>query len=676
MVMPRQKRHPAHQRMWQRVLASGRRVDPYLIWAAITGGKGLGEPVDRNRPFQIAASLEDGVSEVERSDLRKLGFNIEPKSKARHVTALLSLWDFVHVLGRPSIERVELCLPRAGDTGLNIEGGRSKPLTGLVVAVIDDFCAFAHRAFRHWGADGRWHTRVQYLWDQGAVAPRGGWTQPKDFAYGLQADSANFGGTLDAALQSATRVDGTVDEQRCYVEAGLAEQIPGVLAHGTHVLDLAAGAPDPLASVGFGVADDAAAAEARIIFVQLPKATVLDTSGASMSLFVIDALRYILHRVDPAHSQLVVNLSYGTMAGPHDGTSILERAMEDMLSERKDFAIVLPAGNFYTKRCHACVVLGPRQRSARLGVQVRADDPTDTFIELWWMGSTDDHPTPKFTVCVKPAGGAPPSPNIASGQMVGWDGQSGHWEDLPGPFEPACGVIRYSPTALTDGNSQMALLALAPSKRGATDRPLAPHGVWEVILELEPEERGSLAIEAWIERDDQSLGSGRSRSQAFFRDASGEDTDAEDTVGAPVSRAMTLSSSAHGQSTVVVGGCLLRGNELSDYSSSGPGRADMRVLGPDLVAPCDESLTVKGLLAAGARSESPVRMNGTSVAAPVVARRLADILAARRQTGQPPADAATLKAALLAEVEPASPDRPDDADLPCRRGAGRLRPQR
>ena len=76
---------------------------------------------------------------------------------------------------------------------------------------------------------------------------------------------------------------------------------------------------------------------------------------------MLDALNYILQRADEiaalentAPLPVVVNLSYGTIAGPHDGTALLEAAIDQLIASRATpLRVVLPAGNHYLARCHA-----------------------------------------------------------------------------------------------------------------------------------------------------------------------------------------------------------------------------------------------------------------------------------------------------------------------------------
>jgi Subtilase family len=125
-----------------------------------------------------------------------------------------------------------------------------------------------------------------------------------------------------------------------------------------------------------------------------------------------------------------------------------------------------------------------------------------------------------------------------------------------------------------------------------------------------------VAVDAWIERDDAPFHSGRSRSQAVWLTAARPSS----ATAPPIQRLGTLNSLAHGTRTTVVGGSVRATGEMAAYSAAGPGR-QKPVPGPDLVAPCEENIGL-GLLAAGTRSGSQVRMAGTSVAAPLVARAI------------------------------------------------------
>ena len=211
-------------------------------------------------------------------------------------------------------------------------------LSGDVIAVIDYGCPFAHSSFRTGIA-----SRVRYVWFQDAFAlgtqmsslpvvheldppiPPAGSSVRRLFPYGRELRPNKIDALLAKHLPTAA------GEAGCYEEIGY-DLMRAESSHGGHILDIAAGWPNPLKPEEN--ARDRAG-DAKIIFVQFPRAAVGDSSGAAMSVYLLDALRYIDSRVT-AEANVSINLSYGTHAGPHDGSSMLERAVDDFMATRSD----------------------------------------------------------------------------------------------------------------------------------------------------------------------------------------------------------------------------------------------------------------------------------------------------------------------------------------------------
>ena len=87
---------------------------------------------------------------------------------------------------------------------------------------------------------------------------------------------------------------------------------------------------------------------------QLPWLPEKDVSGASLGVHVLDAMRYILDSAGltakPAKKRnVVVNLSDGGMAGSHNAGSIIEAALDELLT-RPGLSLVIAAGNAYRAR--------------------------------------------------------------------------------------------------------------------------------------------------------------------------------------------------------------------------------------------------------------------------------------------------------------------------------------
>ena len=633
------------------------RVDPYLVWADATRFAGFGA----TPPERIAIAFE--VNTASRG-LAAFGRTFAASPVHGEAVAIGSRFGVasVHIDGlsrlldpvaQQVIRRFEIGLPlSSAATGLRagLLNTRGKDLElgapdSVVAAVIDDGCPFAHAGLLT-DKGGSWHTRIASLW-----------FQEDRKAFGFSATA------LDSIIRQSTRSN-VVDERACYTRLrdALRTRLPAAstaadlwwqrmmapATHGAHVLDIFAGSPNPLAArYGLGAANDEAG-QARIMFVQLPRDSIEDTSGLSMNVCVLEALAYLQARVNQRRT--VVNLSFGSLAGPHDGSSLLESAMDHFLEANPNFSIVLPAGNGYDYLTHASVVASADAQWQELPLRILPEDPTDTFIELWYDASAGQ----------------------LDFELIGPDGShsgavscDAAWEAMrPGAQLPSAAIVHQSrPPTAADASKHAVLIALAATRANSPLRPTVAHGVWTVRVR----NRGAkdAMIDAWIERDDSAFGSGRSRTQAvFLSHGFGLAPGNPHSATAPIARRACLNSIAHGERTVVVGGSELRSEQVASYSASGPGRRG-RWPGPDYVAPCEESAGV-GLLAAGTRSGSMVRMNGTSVAAPIAARDLLN----RAVAGRP--DANIDPDALLPPGANSSGHKMPDPTL--RRGAGLLRP--
>ena len=596
-------------------------LDPYLVWANVTQFRGFGDlpEFQRSKPGDSVVSVIAKATHAEA--LKALACEkwlAIPEVYMRPLkggAGALSLFFTARVPLRrlgdlrrlPGVEVWELGLPVIPVGGGSVNGGgvpdgagastrapsRSTP-PELVIGVIDYGCAFMNLQFR--SADAR-TTRITHLWDQGlpvdhaqpkakrASVP---WAQPAQFQYGRQMTAAD----IDALLATPEETDAY---RRCaYLLSDEDDVSSPVLTstHGTHVLDVAAGRSDPLT----GKPD--AASDASIVFVQLPRLTAIDSSGGSLAVHVLDAIRYILD-VSAAEAKIVINLSYGTLAGPHDGSTLLERAMDDLLAARgENFAITLGAGNERKLRGHVQRELC-KDEPVVLRWSVQPDDPTDSFLEVWYAKDQAD----TVTVQVKPPAGE-------------WSGpvKVGQRRRLDAPDRSCIAAVMHE-AAVPNGAGAMILVAQAPTEPepGAqTIGARADAGIWEIKLATTA--ASPVPIDAWIERDD-SPSRGPSHQSTF--DGTSDEKHRRDTQ---VDEEGTLNSLATGEHTIVVGGFRISDGEEVAYSAHGPTRGARR--GPDVLAACEENEALGGILAAAVRSGVPYRMNGTSVASPVVARRL------------------------------------------------------
>jgi hypothetical protein len=518
--------------------------------------------------------------------------------------------------------------------------GHDKRIT--IVAVIDDGLPFAHRNFRDITGE---RTRVEFCWLQSVAFDR----NQKSVLFGREYTRPQIEGYITQYGD---------DEDTLYRKAGATaetEDLGSLLdrraTHGAHVMDLATGyAPER---------GEVPPEEIRIIAVQLPNTVNWDTSGFGKDMYMLSAFHYIFDRADRIaraygieKPRLVINFSYGFSGGRHDGEIELEAAINELVAKRRantgPTALVLPAGNTFLDPLHGMIRSEDFvEDAATFHWRIQPNDRTPSYLELWFSKGFD--PTGYKVEVLDP-----------------WDRL--RWS-LPIGDDPA-----HDPAHKTgDPGIVLALLnaksvqvgQLSADKHRAevkTDQP--ERGRWRVLVAMAPTEpedarlpgiesgrwtivirRGEGAgmldqpIHCWIQRaaDPESLRSG-SR-QSYFDDLKDirynldGDLGDEDTKGAFVERFGSLNGLATGHTSLIVAGYRLGaglGSSLEDarpalYSAAGA----LEYGWPEAQVACssmsDRSRVLTGTLAAGVRSGARSYVQGTSTAAPFVARRLATV---------------------------------------------------
>ena len=260
-----------------------------------------------------------------------------------------------------------------------------------MLGLIDGGLALANAAF----LDARGRARVKHFWRQDScyggpwpgqnhhgdghvpLDPARAGPTPPDMGYGHALDAA----AINAAMARFTPSGGSLDEDALYRHLQLWD-LARPVNHGTHVMSLAGGSATPQ------LPHDDAASRCDLVAVQLDWSNILDTSGGAMNVSVLDALMFILARCAPS-AQVVVNISWGTLAGPHDGSSILEAAMDQTIellggSCRSPCPPATPtrAAPTPTPTLHPGA-------SCTLHWRVQPDDHTQSFLEIWLPDGAD-----------------------------------------------------------------------------------------------------------------------------------------------------------------------------------------------------------------------------------------------------------------------------------------------
>lgn len=154
----------------------------------------------------------------------------------------------------------------------------------------------------------------------------------------------------------------------------------------------------------------------------------------------------------------------------------------------------------------------------------------------------------------------------------------------------------------------------------------------EVVVTAEVRDQLTAELDAYVERDDDIADLDTGARQSFFEDAlydtSGNPGSFVDDPGnpTPIRRSGSFNSIATGRQTLSVGGTRLSDGSWARYSPRAPDPDHARQARPDVVktpdkhAASDENLALTGIRAAGTSSDSAVRLQGTSDAAPQQSR--------------------------------------------------------
>lgn len=562
---------------------------------------------------------------------------------AIHVTvvATAAATDILHALApnpHCTLTDIGLGLPpeaygsgRVAGSGTATAGVEETELDGseVIMAVIDDGIGFANERFRLSATK----TRVQYYWDMRAPPAD---PQTSDVVVGRALTKRE----IDGLLEQFPNDEGEIYRRAGFIDTTSDRRQPlkQRWTHGTHVLDIAAG-------YDYRDRDEAAVAAKRpIIAIQLPSEVIAERSDAFTAQWLKLALGKIreqavglAHRIahrnggEIKYLPVVVNFSFGTFAGPHDGESAIERTIQHFIEEYRKLAgehaceVVIPSGNGYQAQANARYKASDIEPEVALRWRIQPDDKTDSFVQIW-LTEGPDSLQQQIEVSLVPPGGD---------QGAALWSKLGRATELVTAGKPVARLYHHRVPRMSDASREQVVIAVAPTEVDGAEEPCAPAGLWTIrIRKLALP--GDSVVDLRIQRDDSLMGqrpTGRQsnfehHSYALLGEPSGRLRNDSDHEVGPVTRLGTFNSYATGLLPVVVGGYVRSSGAPAPYSGSGPTTSGKA--GPTLAAVSDESSAVSGVLASGTYSGSVLRQNGTSVAAPAVARALADAMAAGR----------------------------------------------
>lgn len=505
--------------------------------------------------------------------------------------------------------------------------GACRPQSTIVTAVIDDLIGIANERFRHAPTT----TRIERFWPQVVPLRK---TPAGDFDSGIVCTDADINQEL-----AATATSSIVDEEAFYrsfyrprirplidacddktihfaqaagvadlQDAGFQRPVTFRASHGTHVLDLAAG--DQMAQTNDLAGDEIT----RPIFaVQLPPLATSETSGARLEQYILSGVQAILGWADSRQggpAPCVINLSYGTQAGPKNGEGFLEREVARLIRLRNAEGIltrfVVAAGNGYRARSRSEITVH-EDAPKSINWQVRPQDQSSNFLEIWSEKHVD--------IVIK------------HGEKVILT--STHTETKTTDGSHAAARLYRVETDTARGT----IIALAPTINHGRPNQITRSGAYKVTVSTPETAPQCVALE--VQRDESPINYRDTGYQSYIDDPNAYEYDKETgwldryDDNASLTHDGTLNALATMNDTQKIPEIYVAaaytsdfGNErVAQYSASGGGHISKT---PTLSAKADRSQTLQGQLASGTFSGGKLPMSGTSVAAPLITRRLVD----------------------------------------------------
>ncbi|HKA25229.1 MAG TPA: S8 family serine peptidase [Candidatus Eisenbacteria bacterium] len=399
--------------------------------------------IRRDRSGDVVSVILKGS--VSSGALRALGAEVGAEAGG-YRTARVPLSALPAFLALPGLQKVSLGYElkpdldvSVADVNANLKRSNQPPLygwngKGVIVGIVDTGMDYQHDDFRN--PDGS--TRFRYIWDQNATVGM----PPSPFGYGNECKQ----GEINAGTCTETDVNG----------------------HGSHVTGIAAG--DGSGTGNF---------ESPFVYVGMANnANIIGVATDFSQAGVIDGVDYIFQKADSLGMPAVVNLSLGTVLGPHDGTTDFEHFLNALTGPGK--IVVASAGNSQIDKVHASQNISP-STTGTYTVNVPAYTAStfeDVFsVDLWHAGNN------AYTVRVKRPSSATLVGPVTKGAL---------------PFTQSTTdgniVIDYSNSA-DPGNGLSEIYVEVNDLAGSI-----PHaGTWQIQLQAGVSEPGSAKVHGWMD---------------------------------------------------------------------------------------------------------------------------------------------------------------------------------
>ena len=308
--------------------------------------------------FIITNGAFSGVRSVGAETQAVIGDVATARITAYMLADLVALEE-VNYIEAPRYHRPTLDVASVEVGALNVHTNNNIKGKGVIIGLIDTGIDWQHPDFRN--PDGT--TRIKYLLD---------FSDP-----GI--DPYNSTLYTEAEINAALFSGGTCDEQDVY-------------GHGTHIAGCAVGSGRATGEGQPAGQYVGVAPEANLVVV---KATRND-SHQFVTTDELNALNFIDQKATELGMPYVVNMSFGGHFGAHDGTSSLEKAIDQLTGPGKPGkAVVVSAGNDRDDAKHVSGTFGTGATLAEIELEVDEYTPNEgndndiIYTEFWCDASYD-----------------------------------------------------------------------------------------------------------------------------------------------------------------------------------------------------------------------------------------------------------------------------------------------
>lgn len=230
----------------------------------------------------------------------------------------------------------------------SVQGGYNLPMPysgkGVIVGVIDFGFDYNHPTF--YDTLGTAY-RIRKVWELNGTG-----TPPTGYAYGNEITDSNM-----------IRSQGTDNSKQM---------------HGTSTTGIAAGS-------GFGSTSNSRfrgmAYDADIVLVGVRRDSIANQWMESGFSDFVDGINYIFTQAAAAGKPAVVNISWGSQSGPHDGTTLFNQACDNLSGAGK--LVVMSAGNEGQENLHIAKTFTATDTAVKTFLTFTSPDYQRTWVDVW-----------------------------------------------------------------------------------------------------------------------------------------------------------------------------------------------------------------------------------------------------------------------------------------------------